>query len=839
MELYQAALLDFLRPMWEYECRARREMKSSPMPWSRISKDEKPPVEMSAELTVLIIPPEIVSMDDNHPRFRASRTRFGHPLDIPWFGSIQDGYPFSPTLSSYVKIRRRNSTPSLRDDVAVWLGAMTFGLLEIVTHYKVSEVDLLSLCPGAETRVLSGTRLERFLFTWNHHMHECMQHGTFDKEVHRIQGRQLASVLNQALAALDEEGLQGTSLMLRAGFPVEVQVDVLGTLTLAIGTLCNYALSIWHGIPEIDHISKQLHDTTRYFHRHTKQMCRRAMLLAGWCPYLVSTPFLTSIDELALLSHIVREKPFIRKAPDEHAKCTDSTCALYTIDLATYSARHVDPHCHCANVTPPLQDITKLLSEGGSESSAVPVVVWDGMRLRVRPAIDGQYVAISHVWADGLGGSPEVGLPACQIARLAALAKEAIPDTGAFWMDSLCVPREAGMRSRALKLLPKTYKDAAKVLVLDVCVRAQCTKDRPWEENLFHIVMSGWARRVWTAQEGVLARGLLFEFSDGMLDVTDRLCVDDHSVALHTPKAGKVQLTNASGDGRIGRPEFNMASLYRSCFTLVTLRAAYQNDPNRQCTIDEVIDLVRHRTGTQPDDESTALAGLLPVNIDALLSISGPGAAEQRMKASLLQLHDIPHRLPMLQKPRLNLPGFRWAPRSFTGAGERMAGADRTAICTAEGLLAEYSLARFESAVAIPPLCVQGLKDTFKIAITQQGSTCIYEAFLSMPMEHYRSGVAGLPLSVDGLIFTHEDLPKDSRIVSCAAVALRQGESQSSEDGVEKGALKCDFVASVEFWCSSDAEGLVEPRAQMIAGAPDVYGLYKMGSLVRAKVLLR
>ena len=46
MELYQIALLDFLRPMWEYECRARGEMKSSPMPWSRVSKDEKPPVEM-------------------------------------------------------------------------------------------------------------------------------------------------------------------------------------------------------------------------------------------------------------------------------------------------------------------------------------------------------------------------------------------------------------------------------------------------------------------------------------------------------------------------------------------------------------------------------------------------------------------------------------------------------------------------------------------------------------------------------------------------------------------------------------------------------------------------
>ena len=757
--------------------------------------------------------------------------RFGHPLDIPWLGSIHDGYLFSSTLSSYVKVRRKSVTPSLRDDVVVWLGAMTFGLVEIVTRYKLSEVDLLSPGSGEEIRTFSGSQLERFLFAWNHHMRESMHHGTFDKEVHHIQGRQVASVLNQALAALDEEGLQGTSVMLRAGFAIETQVDVLGALTLAIGTLCNYAHSVWHGIPEMEDVSKQLHDTMRYFHRHTKQMCRRVMLTAGWCPYFVSTQFLASIDELALLSHIVREKPYTRKSPGDHTRCTESACTLYTIDLPTYLAHHVDPHCHCAKVTPPLHDITKFLSDG--DSTVVPVVVWDGMRLRVQPAVDGQYVAISHVWADGLGASPEVGLPACQIARLAALVKEAVPESGAFWMDSLCVPREAGLRSHALKLLPKTYKEAAKVLVLDADVRAQCAKGQRWEENLFYIVMSGWARRLWTAQEGVLARRLLFEFSDGVVDVTDQLRVDHHPAALHTSKAG---LPNPSGNGKIDR-ELNTASLYRSCFSLVTLRAAYQNNPTRQCTIGEVVSLLRHRTRTVPDDETIALAGLLPVHIDALLSISGPDATEQRMKASLLQVHDIPLRLPMLQTARLNLPGFRWAPRSFTGANESMGCADR-ATCTADGLLAEYLLARFGSAVAIPPLCVQGLKDTFKIAITQHGSTCIYEAFLSMPIDHYRSGVAGLPLSFDGLIFTHAELPRDSRIISCAAIALRSGEARV-EDSVAKEPLKCDYVASVELWCSSDAEGAVEPRAQMIAAAPDVYGLYKMGSLDGAKVLLR
>ena len=72
---------------------------------------------------------------------------------------------------------------------------------------------------------------------------------------------------------------------------------------------------------------------------------------------------------------------------------------------------------------------------------------------------------------------------------------------------------------------------------------------------------------------------------------------------------------------------------------------------------------------------------------------------------------------------------------------------------------------------------------TFKVAIVQQGSACIYEAVFSMPADHYRSGVAGLPLAVDGLIFAHERLPRDARIIPCAAVALRPG---TQEDGSEE-----------------------------------------------------
>ena len=94
-----------------------------------------------------------------------SRSTYGYPVDIPWLGSPHDGYPFCFNLSTYTKIRR-TATSSLRDDAALWLSAMTFGLLEAVISMKVPEE--LFLVPGtSETGfVLSGARLLRFMSNW-------------------------------------------------------------------------------------------------------------------------------------------------------------------------------------------------------------------------------------------------------------------------------------------------------------------------------------------------------------------------------------------------------------------------------------------------------------------------------------------------------------------------------------------------------------------------------------------------------------------------------------------------------------------------------------------------
>ncbi|EIW56617.1 uncharacterized protein TRAVEDRAFT_87268, partial [Trametes versicolor FP-101664 SS1] len=308
-------------------------------------------------------------------------------------------------------------------------------------------------------------------------------------------------------------------------------------------------------------------------------------------------------------------------------------------------------------IRPPIEEITKLLRDG-----IIPAVVYDGAFLRVRPATEGSYVAISHVWADGMGSTTEDGLPACVVKRIASLVQGLHPETGAFWMDSLCVPDSRDVRKRAIKLMTQTYRDAASVLVIDNCIRAQCSEKKPWDENLFGISTSGWTRRVWTLQEGLLNSRLYFEFQEGPVNIEDQGMTFIWCLS-HLPFLSF-------------RARYDV---WKADATLDTFRW-------------ELISLLILRGTTKAEDETVAISGILSLNVDAFLAINGPDAAQERMKEFLIQLARVPRVLPVHTMPRLELPGFLWAPRSLTtvppGAFRDDSGGQ--AFCAPFGLLGEY-----------------------------------------------------------------------------------------------------------------------------------------------------
>ncbi|KAI6045425.1 hypothetical protein EDC04DRAFT_2497115, partial [Pisolithus marmoratus] len=130
--------------------------------------------------------------------------------------------------------------------------------------------------------------------------------------------------------------------------------------------------------------------------------------------------------------------------------------------------------------------VAELLSQGH-----IPVIRWNKVHheFLVGTSSDTPYVAISHVWADGRGSTTEKGLPACQIDAL-VFAIQRLISTGAFWIDSLCVPEARNSRGRAIGLMSKTYSDAQVVLVLDSGIHS-CSISAPREEKPLKVLSSG------------------------------------------------------------------------------------------------------------------------------------------------------------------------------------------------------------------------------------------------------------------------------------------------------------------------------------------------------------
>ncbi|RDX42001.1 hypothetical protein OH76DRAFT_1298618, partial [Lentinus brumalis] len=279
-----------------------------------------------------------------------------------------------------------------------------------------------------------------------------------------------------------------------------------------------------------------------------------------------------------------------------------------------YVPRHTTPGCTCGFLAAPMDDVRRLLEMG-----EVPVVVLEGRELVVRSASEGSYVAVSHVWADGLGSTTEEGLPRCQVERLAKLAGNLVPG-GAFWQDGLCVPGDRPLRRRAIGLMAATYADAEKVLVIDAGIQSQCTLASSREEYLLRIATSGWMQRIWTLQEGILARELFFEVADGLIDCT---CFDGASYYAAGSMIPLLQYCHKDDSALTYQPR-SLAS-----------------KPVR-CDVNDLIALLRYRTTSHPEDETLAVAGLLGVDARMLVKVEGQ---QERMKALLMRVGRLPRQL--------------------------------------------------------------------------------------------------------------------------------------------------------------------------------------------------
>lgn len=149
---------------------------------------------------------------------------------------------------------------------------------------------------------------------------------------------------------------------------------------------------------------------------------KEAMISRGWCLHHVN--YLAMMYPHSAFFSLANLTPLgqIR----DHAACKESLqCTAFNVDMMNYRTKHVKSDCACPMVEVPYGKIISIIKQGG-----VPLVAIDqsansvatdttSLRLTVQKRRSNtEYIAISHVWADGLGNPAQNALPACQILRL-------------------------------------------------------------------------------------------------------------------------------------------------------------------------------------------------------------------------------------------------------------------------------------------------------------------------------------------------------------------------------------------------------------------------------------
>ncbi|OCH90586.1 hypothetical protein OBBRIDRAFT_589453 [Obba rivulosa] len=594
--------------------------------------------------------------------------------DALWLGAKHDGY----SLASFDNYKLRREPGVARLDLhrkqnsplyaALQQSHHTFGLLETMLDRHIPERRLLRRLHDGKV-VITTQEVPGLL-------RECQDHIRSLRKTNPDAFKQWSQRARHALESTRQFILWESHEADRTFSKVELNSQDVGRILHTIAAITEASWSFLDcELHEAGVVSDNL--TGLQLPGNINEACRHEMAEDGWCPFAASQLHGYSTCALGFASTC---KPFVRKGVDhrDHSQCTHKMCCSNNIDPATYSNLHVTEDCTCKSVVPPVEQIKHALSR-----KEIPIIRIHAMTtpddervtMTCSTASSGtSYVAISHVWADGLGSTAEKGLPTCQLIRLAESAHQLV-DGGFLWLDALCVPEEKELRKLAIGLMGQTYRKATKVFVIDSGIRS-CSVNASTEERLLRVVVSGWMQRLWTLQEAVLASELIFQFSDGLLTLGNLL-----RLGTDWTQPVAIQLCCAFGD---------------ICMLMSTL-----SRPPSSLRLQGVINALRGRSTSKISDETLAISSLLGVDSYALASID---SLTERMKMFLLQVREIPSKMPFLvDGPRLTGPGFRWAPATFLCSGEasRMVGDGDVALCTPEGLLARYYCFTLETPVAL------------------------------------------------------------------------------------------------------------------------------------------
>ncbi|OCT54624.1 hypothetical protein CLCR_02776 [Cladophialophora carrionii] len=365
------------------------------------------------------------------------------------------------------------------------------------------------------------------------------------------------------------------------------------------------------------------------------------MRSVGWCPSDIQK--VTKMLDLHSLTLASRLPP---RDPGSHDRCDDVRCCANDVVAGEYQRKHHS--CDgCDEFVADPAEICDILEDGH-----LPLIdprQGNGSKLRLKSTGEvPNYIAISHVWSDGLGNPHRNAIYRCQLRRLQELAccvpQPALP----LWLDTISRPRDyEHMRERARKaydqaiaFMRRTYRDAETVLVLDHSLLGVDSKNLTHLGILLRFITCGWTRRLWTYQEGVLARKLLVQFADRVVDIDEVYSRwQDSSKAIFHPGV-------------------------RGAYKELRILLDSGDDDYTEKILHRVSRPLQFRKTSVSSDEALCLSTLANMSPARVKRVS-ESEKDKRMETFYTNLPTISKQIIFWHGDRLQQMGFRWAPASF------------------------------------------------------------------------------------------------------------------------------------------------------------------------------
>ena len=392
----------------------------------------------------------------------------------------------------------------------------------------------------------------------------------------------------------------------------------------------------------------------------------------GWCPSELPVLFgQFDTSSLLLLKDISPPKfaitsPAAAKGTScKENSCSSAKCFSRRLCEFSYSTIHTASCSNCKHLKAAPEKV--LLDRAHLKIGSFPVVKLVDEKdsrfdLELAPAnLAPGYVAISHVWSDGLGNLQENALPHCQILRLSRLIREmhgGSLNATHFWIDTLCVPPDRSEQQEAqniaIEKMREVYENAKAVLVLDSWLLSSTIGSRTDVEILVHMFASYWNRRLWTFQEGAFAKTLYFQFADGAYDIdkgVERLKSVHNLILDKTLKPG----------------------ILAKHISLRGFRESSQKLP-LNVGISCLFASIRYRQTSVETDEPLCLAALLQLPLKQILSIE----KEKRMKMFWKMLSRVPVDFLFYEGRTIQERGLYWAPQTLLRSDSNINGFEQS-----------------------------------------------------------------------------------------------------------------------------------------------------------------